>query len=98
MFNLTNIPQGNLVPKEMSENVLTEILSALPNAIASPFLAYQRTRAQEKLLAIALEAKKIERMEILKTIRVLAQYGQLTKELLDVLLSAYYQAPILYPQ
>lgn len=98
MSNLTNIPRYNLISTEVPENALTAILSALPSAIASPFLEYQRTRAQKQSLMIAMEAKKVERMEILRTIRVLAQCGQLTKELSDVLLSAYYQAPILYPQ
>ena len=62
-------------------------------ALAAPILSYQRTRAQRELLAIAIEAKKEERSEILRTMQVLAKYGQLTPELSTQLMMVYMQQP-----
>lgn len=71
----------------------SELLNALPMALAAPILSYQRTRAQKDLLAVAIKAKKEERSEILRTMRVLAQYGQLTPELSTQLMMVYMQQP-----
>lgn len=71
----------------------SELLNAIPMALAAPILSYQRTRAQRELLAIAIEAKKEERSEILRTMQVLAKYGQLTPELSTQLMMVYMQQP-----
>lgn len=70
-----------------------EFLSAIPLALAAPILAYQKTRAQAKLLEIAVEAKRRERTEILRTMQILAKYGQLTDELSRQLMIAYNSQP-----
>lgn len=70
-----------------------ELLAAIPLALASPILNYQRTKKQADLIAIAIEAKRRERTEILKTMQILARYGQLTPELSQQLMLAYNTQP-----
>lgn len=60
---------------------------------AAPILAYQKTNAQRELYAMLIEARRQERSEILKTMQVLASHGQLTLELSQQLMVAYYQQP-----
>lgn len=83
---------GSLAELYTSDNgFMAGILNAIPLAIAAPILRYQRTKAQRELLEIAIEAKRLERVEILKTIQVLAQNRMLTSELAQLLMAAYYQ-------
>lgn len=84
-------PNDNLITCISGGNVASDLLNAIPLALASPILAYQRTKAQRELLAIAIEAKRSERAEILKTMQILARYGQLTTELSHQLMMAYLQ-------
>lgn len=97
MNNLLNTnSNNNLVPYSYppsTGSLASDILNAIPLALAAPILAYQKTRAQKELLAILIEAKRQERREILKTMQVLASYGQLTPELSQQLMVAYYQQP-----
>lgn len=72
---------------------VAELLAAVPYALARPILNYQKTKAQEKLYAIAIETRRQERADIMQTMQVLAKYGQLTPELLQQLMTAYYQPP-----
>lgn len=74
-------------------NFAQEIISAIPLALAAPILSYQKTKEQAKLLEIAIEAKRRERSEILKTMQILAKYGQLTDELSRQLMIAYNSQP-----
>ena len=67
----------------------SELLNALPMAIAAPFLSYQKTKAQKDLIMVAVEAKRLERKEILYTMWVLAEYGALTPEIVTQLMVAY---------
>ncbi len=71
---------------------LTDLLASLPNAIASPFLEYYRTKSQKDVLIFTMEARRLERADILLTMRVLAEHNQLTPELSQILSSAFYQA------
>lgn len=92
LMNTNN--NGNLMTYNGSMgSIASEILNAIPLALAAPILAYQRTKAQKELLAILIEAKRQERSEILKTMQILAKYGQLTPELSQQLMVAYYQQP-----
>lgn len=87
---------NSLFPYPSSSNlgfVASDLLGAIPLALAAPILAYQKTKAQKELLAILIEAKRQERTEILKTMQVLASHGQLTPELSQQLMVAYYQQP-----
>ena len=84
----TCLPAGTTVT-----GYVADFLSALPMALAAPFLSYQRTKEQKELLAFLIEAKKQERSEILRTMRVLAQCGQLTPELSNQLMMIYIQQP-----
>lgn len=70
-----------------------EILNAIPLALAAPILAYQKTKGQKELLAIAIEAKRRERAEILKTMQILAENHELTPELSLQLMAAYNAQP-----
>ena len=70
-------------------SLASELLSAIPYALARPILDYQRTNKQADLIKAALEAWKQERADILATMRVLAQYNQLTPELNQMLMVAY---------
>lgn len=93
---------NNLVPSNYANNNMSvpslstsftafasELLAAVPVAIATPILAYQRTKEQSKLAEIALQIRKQERADIMETMRVLASYGQLTPELYQLLMVAY---------
>lgn len=81
-------------PASGSGNSLTsDILSAIPMALASPILSYQRTKEQARLTELAIEARRLERSEIMKTMRVLAENGALTPEITQYLMVAYYQQP-----
>lgn len=71
--------------------LMSDILSAIPSALAKPILDYQRTKAQRELCAIAIAARRRERAEILRTMQILAKYGQLTPELSQQLMVAYHQ-------
>lgn len=95
MNNLMNT-ENNRWPTTYSGsvgNIASEVLSAIPLSLAAPILSYQRTKAQKELIALLIEAKRIERSEILKTMQVLAIHGQLTPELSQQLMVAYYQQP-----
>ena len=70
-------------------SLASELLSAIPYALAKPILDYQRTKKQADLIKTALEARKQERADILATMRVLAQHNQLTPELYQMLMIAY---------
>lgn len=89
----------NISGKEISSftggvgGITQELLSSIPLALSAPILAYQRTKAQEKLLEVLVEAKRLERAEILKTIRVLSANGKLTDELARQLMIAYNATP-----
>lgn len=74
-------------------NLTQDFLNAIPLALAAPILSYQKTKSQAKLIEIAIEAKKQERAEILKTMQILAKYGQLTNELSQQLMIAYNSQP-----
>ena len=67
----------------------SELINALPMAIAAPILSYQKTKAQKELIVIAVEAKRLERKEILRTMQVLARYGELTPEIATQLMTAF---------
>jgi len=84
----TCLPAGTTVT-----GYVAEFLSAVPMALAAPFLSYQRTKDQKELLVFLIEAKKQERSDILRTIRVLAQCGELTPELSNQLMMIYFQQP-----
>ena len=71
----------------------SELLNAIPMALAAPILSYLRTKTQRDLLAIAIGAKKEECREILRTMQVLAKEGQLTPELSTQLMMVYMQQP-----
>lgn len=93
LMNVSNSSRG-LVPSDYgTSGLMAEILNAIPLALAAPILAYQKNKAQKELLAIAIEAKRRERTEILETMQILAKYGQLTPELSQQLMVAYYQQP-----
>ena len=70
-----------------------DLLSSIPLALAAPILEYQKTKSQANLLAVAIEAKRRERTEILKTIQILSANGQLTEELSRQLMFAYNSMP-----
>lgn len=70
-------------------SLASALLSAIPYALAKPILDYQRTKEQADLMKVALEVRKQERADILATMRVLAQYGQLTPDLYQMLMVAY---------
>lgn len=72
---------------------VSEILHAIPLALASPILAYQKTKSQKDLLIVAIEAKRQERSKILETMQVLAKHGALTPELSQQLMIAYNSQP-----
>lgn len=72
---------------------VAELLAAVPYALAKPILDYQKMKTQGKLYAIAIETRRQERADIMKTMQVLAKYGQLTPELSQQLMTAYYQPP-----
>lgn len=95
MNDLMNVSSGgNMTTYSGSTgNIASDLLNAIPLALAAPILSYQRTKAQKELLAILIEAKRSERSEILKTMQVLASHGQLTPELSQQLMVAYYQQP-----
>lgn len=76
-----------------SSGFVEELLRSIPLALASPILSYQKTKAQKQLIEIMIEARRLERTEILKTMQVLASHGQLTPELSQQLMVAYYQQP-----
>lgn len=88
IINSNNVSNGLTITEFTSE-----LLNSIPMALAAPILSYQKTKAQKELLVIALEAKKEERSEILRTIQVLAKYGQLTPELSTQLMMVYMQPP-----
>ena len=67
----------------------SELLNALPMAIAAPILSYQKTKEQKDLIVVAVEAKRLERQKILDTMQVLAEYGALTPEIASQLMVAY---------
>ncbi len=95
-FMLNKNDNSSLFPYPPSFNlgfIGSDMLSAIPLALAAPILAYQKTKAQKELLSILIEAKRQERSEILKTMQVLASHGQLTPELSQQLMVAYYQQP-----
>ena len=83
MSNLMDANDNNyLMPYSSNTGSLaSDILNAIPLALAAPILAYQTTKARKELLSILSEAKRQERSEILKTMQVLASHGQLTSEL-----------------
>lgn len=95
MSNLMDANDNNyLMPYSSNTGSLaSDILNAIPLALAAPILAYQTTKARKELLSILSEAKRQERSEILKTMQVLASHGQLTSELSQQLMVAYYQQP-----
>ena len=95
MSNLMDANDNNyLMPYSSNTGSLaSDILNAIPLARAAPILAYQTTKARKELLASHIEAKRQERSEILKTMQVLASHGQLTSELSQQLMVAYYQQP-----
>lgn len=70
-------------------NFANELLAAVPFAIASPILSYQRTKEQSRLAEIALNIRKQERADIMETMRILAIHKQLTPELYQLLMVAY---------
>lgn len=95
-FLLNKNDNSSLFPYPPSSNwgfIANDMLSAIPLALAAPILAYQKTKAQRELVSILIEAKRQERSEILKTMQVLASHGQLTPELSQQLMVAYYQQP-----
>lgn len=93
LMNVSNSSSGLAPSSNGASGLMAEILNAIPLALAAPILAYQRTNAQKELLAIAIEAKRRERTEILETMQILAKYGQLSAELSQQLMVAYYQQP-----
>lgn len=74
-------------------NFCTDLLSSIPLALAKPILNYQKTKGQIELCKNAIEAKHLERKEILYTMQVLARHGQLTPEIFQQLMVAYTQLP-----
>lgn len=74
-------------------NYTSDLLSAIPLAIAAPILSYQRTKAQKEIIIKQIESNRAERVEIMRTMRELARLGQLTPEVTQQLLVAYYQQP-----
>ena len=92
---------GSLIPKAGNDLVTSvganrigsDFLSAIPMAVAAPVLAYQQTKAQERVLISVIEAKQEERKEILKTMRELASNGELTSERFQLLMVAYSERP-----
>ena len=93
LMNMGNGTNSIITASSSANGFMTEILNAIPLALAAPVLAYQKTRAQKELIALAIEAKRRERTEILKTMQILAKYGQLAAELSQQLMVAYYQQP-----
>lgn len=93
LMNRNNNQNSALLPYEPSSYSGVDILSAIPLALAAPLLAYQKTKAQKELMAVLIEARRQERSEVLKTMQVLASHGQLTAELSQQLMVAYYQQP-----
>lgn len=95
MSNLLTSNQGSgeilpYSPGTGEGGIVQAILSAIPSALAAPILAYQRTKAQKELVEVAIQARRAERCEILKTMCFLAKLGQLTPELSQQLMVAYY--------
>lgn len=93
LMNVSNSSSALATPTGGANGFMAELLNAIPLAFASPILAYQKTKAQKELVALAIEAKRRERTEILRTMQILAKYGQLTAELSQQLMVAYYQQP-----
>lgn len=91
LMSTNNYPYDLVVSDTGKGGLAEALLAAIPMAFASPILAYQKTKAQKDLIKIAIESKRRERNEILKTIQILAKYGQLTPELAQQLMAAYYQ-------
>ena len=95
MNGLMNTNNYDLIVADTGKGGLAEaLMAAIPMAIASPILAYQRNKTQTELIKIAIESKRRERNEILKTIQILSKYGQLTPELAQQLMVAYYQPAV----
>lgn len=94
MNEMVHIQGGNLATYTNGiGGFAQELLSAIPFALAAPILAYQTRKVQQKLIEISIAAKRSERLEILKTIQILAKYGQLTDELSRQLMIAYNTQP-----
>lgn len=95
MNELMNMDNFRNLPTSYSNtgSIAADWLNAIPLALAAPILSYQRTKAQKELLKVLIEAKRTERSEILITMQVLAKHGQLTPELSQQLMVAYYQQP-----
>lgn len=81
-----NISYSSNLPSNQAHT----LLSSIPMAIAAPILEYQKINAQKRLLTLTIEAKRQERVEILKTMQTLAQHGDLTPEIASRLMDAYY--------
>ena len=78
--------------ENLNNNIIgltSNLLSTIPMALASPILSHQRTGKQAHLAEVYIEAKHLEKIEILKTIQILGQCGQLTPELSTQLLLVY---------
>ena len=89
---MNNHPNHLSVRNMGGDGIFLSVLSALPTAIARPFLEYRRIGAQAPVIIKALETNEQSLADIMKTIRELGIAGQLTPELTQYPFAAYNQA------
>jgi len=92
-----NCPPDNLAPYSNANLSLSDfaqgLLSAIPMALASPILDYQKVKEQSRLLELAINAQTKNRADIMSTIRALAADGQLSSDKFQTLMAAYVLPP-----
>lgn len=91
--NLHLIPISDTTKLATGMGLLHDLLASIPNAIAQPILAAIKTAKQAEIIEAQIAATSLERMRILETIQVLAKTGNLTPELGNALMAAFYSYP-----
>lgn len=90
-YDLISTPSSNV------GEIVSSALSAVPTALAKPFLDYERVKTQGNIVMKAIDANQKTREDIMNTIRSLGMAGKLTPELSQRLFTAYNQALIQLP-
>lgn len=96
MNDLTPITLEQLVSPE-KQTILSKLASAIPDAVAKPYLDAKRIDAQQKCLQSIISANLETRKDIMRTMRELAAAKQLTPEISQYLFAALNQTLIQYP-
>jgi len=89
---ILSIPEKGSV-STTKNSFLREVLSSLPIAVASPVLEYSKDKRTAEILEKLIDAKSLERHDILITLQYLAKYNMLTSDIAQLLLIAYIQQP-----